>query len=155
MYSFGDTKISDGISYPANTQRRRNFVTTSLQRRVAATSRRCSDVVTTLLKHCVFAGYTCQSKYFGQIRYKFKSCPVNILYKSIAGHYRPVRVADGPVTARYRFIKNASWVLTLCSDIDFKDAIRNKPKSFHQLFVCREHYNIAIRICKSNQSYVG
>ena len=33
--------------------------------------------------------------------------PVSILYKSIAGRYRPVRVADGPITARYRFIKNA------------------------------------------------
>ena len=36
--------------------------------------------------------------------------PVSILYKSIAGRYRPVRVADGPITAHYRFIKNASWV---------------------------------------------
>ena len=35
--------------------------------------------------------------------------PVSILYKSIVGRYRPVRVADGPITARYRFIKNASW----------------------------------------------
>ena len=35
--------------------------------------------------------------------------PVSILCKSIAGRYRPVRVADGPITARYRFIKNASW----------------------------------------------
>ena len=35
--------------------------------------------------------------------------PVSILYKSIAGRNRPVRVADGPITARYRFIKNASW----------------------------------------------
>ena len=35
--------------------------------------------------------------------------PVSILYKSIAGRHRPVRVADGPITARYRFIKNASW----------------------------------------------
>ena len=35
--------------------------------------------------------------------------PVSILYKSIAGRYRPVRIADGPITARYRFIKNASW----------------------------------------------
>ena len=34
---------------------------------------------------------------------------VSILYKSIAGRYRPVRVADGPITARYRFIKNTSW----------------------------------------------
>ena len=32
-----------------------------------------------------------------------------VLYKSIAGRYRPVRTADGPITARYRFIKNASW----------------------------------------------
>ena len=36
--------------------------------------------------------------------------PVNILYKSIAGRYRPGRVADGQITARCRFIKNASWV---------------------------------------------
>ena len=35
--------------------------------------------------------------------------PVSILYKSIAGRYRPVRVADGLITARYRFIKNASY----------------------------------------------
>ena len=39
-------------------------------------------------------------------------CPVSILYKSIAGRYRPVRVADGPITARFRFIKNASWVVS-------------------------------------------
>ena len=38
--------------------------------------------------------------------------PVSILYKSIAGRYRPVRVADGPITARYRFIKNASWIIS-------------------------------------------
>ena len=36
---------------------------------------------------------------------------MSILYKSIAGRYRPVRVADGPITARYRFIKSANWVL--------------------------------------------
>ena len=34
---------------------------------------------------------------------------VSILYKTIAGRYRPVRVADGPITVRYRFIKNARW----------------------------------------------
>ena len=37
-----------------------------------------------------------------------RSYPVNILYKFIAGRYRPVRVADGPITARYRYIKDAS-----------------------------------------------
>ena len=36
--------------------------------------------------------------------------PASILYKSIAGRYRPVRVADGPITARYRFIKNAKSI---------------------------------------------
>ena len=35
--------------------------------------------------------------------------PVSILYKSIAVRYRPVSCPDGPITARYRFIKNASW----------------------------------------------
>ena len=33
--------------------------------------------------------------------------PASFLYKSIEGCYRPVRVADGPITALYRFIKNA------------------------------------------------
>ena len=37
------------------------------------------------------------------------AAPASILHKSIAGRYRPVRVADGPITARCRFIKNASW----------------------------------------------
>ena len=36
--------------------------------------------------------------------------PVSILHKSTAGRYRPVRVADGPITARCRFMKKASWV---------------------------------------------
>ena len=35
--------------------------------------------------------------------------PASILYKSIEGRYRPVRVTDGPIVARYRFIKNAYW----------------------------------------------
>ena len=35
---------------------------------------------------------------------------LSILHKSLAGRYRPVRVADGPITTRCRFIKNASLV---------------------------------------------
>ena len=35
--------------------------------------------------------------------------PLSFLHKSIAGRHQPVRVADGPITARYRFIKNGSW----------------------------------------------
>ena len=30
--------------------------------------------------------------------------PMSILHKSIAGRYRPVRVADGPIMTRYRFL---------------------------------------------------
>ena len=37
------------------------------------------------------------------------SNPVSILRKSISGRHRPVRVADGPMTARCRFTLNASW----------------------------------------------
>ena len=39
----------------------------------------------------------------------FVIIPVSILYKSITGRYRPVSYPDGLITARYRFIKNASW----------------------------------------------
>ena len=39
--------------------------------------------------------------------------PASILYKSTAGRYRPVSYPDGPITARYRFIKNAYWVVSL------------------------------------------
>ena len=35
--------------------------------------------------------------------------PISILHKSITGRYRPVRVADGPIMVRCRFIKNARW----------------------------------------------
>ena len=38
-----------------------------------------------------------------------ETIPVSILYKSTAGCYRPVSYPDGPITARLRFIKNASW----------------------------------------------
>ena len=34
----------------------------------------------------------------------------SIFYRSIAGRYRPVSYPDGPITARYRFIKNVYWV---------------------------------------------
>ena len=44
---------------------------------------------------------------------QIETVPTSILHKSIAGRYRPVRVADGPISARYRFIKNANW--GLCS----------------------------------------
>ena len=39
--------------------------------------------------------------------------PASILYKSIAVRYRPVSYPVGPISARYRFIKNAYWVTPL------------------------------------------
>ena len=44
-----------------------------------------------------------------------------MLYKSAAGRYRPVRVADGPIMARCRFIKNASWVFVFQIRIPTRD----------------------------------
>ena len=38
--------------------------------------------------------------------------PASILCKFMAGRYRSVRVTDGPITAHYKFIKNAYWVGT-------------------------------------------
>ena len=62
--------------------------------------------------------------------------PVSILYKSIAGRYRPVRVADGPITARYIFIKNASWGITLY----YVHAIF--AANFHNLAVLKPYFKL-------------
>ena len=45
-----------------------------------------------------------------------KLLPASILYRYIAGRYRPVSYPDGPIMARYRFIKNAYWVSKLVCD---------------------------------------
>ena len=42
--------------------------------------------------------------------------PASIPHKSTADRYRPVRVADGPITVRYRIIKNACLVKAKSSD---------------------------------------
>ena len=41
--------------------------------------------------------------------------PASIIYKSRADRYRPVSYPDGPITDRYRFIKNAYWVVNTFS----------------------------------------
>ena len=51
-------------------------------------------------------GLTCPNCSF---LFSLRLSPVSILQKSTAGRYRPVRVADGLITARCSFIKNASW----------------------------------------------
>ena len=43
--------------------------------------------------------------HFTTHRYALNSyIPASILYKSTAGRYQPIRVADGPITTRYRFM---------------------------------------------------
>ena len=53
------------------------------------------------------------------VRSRVSRYPISILYKSIAGRYRPIRVADGPITARYRFMKNASWTVQVQISLRF------------------------------------
>ena len=56
--------------------------------------------------------------YFSYVAFALPLFSVSILHKSIAGRYQPVRVADGPITARCRFINNASWVcISICSSL--------------------------------------
>ena len=50
------------------------------------------------------------STYCVKASFSVTTYPASILYKSIAGRYRPVSYPDGAITARYRFIKNAYWV---------------------------------------------
>ena len=58
----------------------------------------------------MFCPVRCLSVVSGIVNASFgKSNPSSILYKSIVGRYRPVSYPDGPITARYRFIKNAYW----------------------------------------------
>ena len=47
---------------------------------------------------------------WGLVFVKYGLYPASSLHKSIAGCYPPVRVADGPITARCIFIKNASYI---------------------------------------------
>ena len=64
-----------------------------------------------------------------------KQIAVSILYKSIAGRYRPVSYPDGPITARYRFILTPLLVLFfICLYI----SSRALSKAFeHRNFVAR------------------
>ena len=57
----------------------------------------------------------------------------SILYKSIAGRYRHVSYyADGPIAARYRFIKNTSWDISNIGTIasGLRSALKRKTKCF-------------------------
>ena len=57
--------------------------------------------------------------------------PASILYKSKAGRYRPVSYPDGPITARYRFIKNAYW------DNSAASSEKKLPSNMHKMRIFR------------------
>ena len=57
--------------------------------------------------------------------------PASILYKSTAGHYRPVSYPDGPITARCRFIKNVYCDIVLVYFVVYiKDNNNNNNNAF-------------------------
>ena len=62
-----------------------------------------------------------------------KILPASILYKSIAGRYRPVSYPDGPITARYRFINNAYWAIIL---LKIEKTIQSYPHLPPDLALC-------------------
>ena len=83
--------------------------------------------------------------------YDSRRSPISILNKTIAGRYRPVRVADGPITARYRFIKNASWE----KKKEEKETKRNNKQTNKQILnrtaviiLCTEGMNYMWRMCQ-------
>ena len=49
--------------------------------------------------------------------------PASSLCKSIAGRYQPVSYPDGPITARYIFIKNAYWVVVISGNLALPGAL--------------------------------
>ena len=59
--------------------------------------------------------------------------PASILCKSTAGRYRPVRVADGPITDRCRFIKNASWVPAAWKEETWHICLSKPPSSREEI----------------------
>ena len=60
--------------------------------------------------------YTNLSNTSSDVRSKYKvattSFPASILLKSISDRYWPDSIPVGPITVRYRFKQNASWVST-------------------------------------------
>ena len=80
---------------------------------------RSMDQVTYICRY--FMSFFFVWKYFNtRFHYHFKHKPASILFKSIAGRYRPVSYPDWPTTACYRFTKNAYWETWI-------DSKRNDP----------------------------
>ena len=77
--------------------------------------------------------------------------PASILYKSIAGRYRPVSYPDGPITARYRFVKNAYWVqsakymsITISNNLDWGQYVSDiSSRAAKTLCFLRRNFSLA------------
>ena len=65
--------------------------------------------------------------------------PASILYKSTEGRYRPLRVADGPIAACCRFIKNVYRVTAKLLNQGYR--YHNLRKAFSKFY--RRHFDLA------------
>ena len=83
----------------------------------------------------------CECRRIGDNKFVIKltsncSNPVSILYKSTAGRSRPVSYPDGPITARYRFIKNTSWEGCASGALSYSYVRSSSNKSsFYSLYI--------------------
>ena len=80
--------------------------------------------------------------------------PVSILYKSIAGCYRSVRVADGPITARCRFIKNAILTWQRLHGLVLAPTLKDKHlgKSCYQTKTFTYTFQVIIMSCSRSRN---
>ena len=63
---------------------------------------------------CLYKTITCQKGRKNHLdRFTFPPSKHSILAECLEGRYRPVRITDEPITARNRFIKNASWAVSV------------------------------------------
>ena len=75
--------------------------------------------------------------------------PVSLLHKSIPGLDRPVRVADGPITVLYRFIKNASWDICISGHVqiqEWKSPLQKLGDQRVKSSALRSEVNIHVRV---------
>ena len=75
---------------------------------------------------------------------------LTFFYKSTVVRYRPVSYPDGPITACYRFIKNAYWVLISGLIFDMGRAMRKRV--FRYMQTAKTQISLRIRAVWSGPS---
>ena len=94
--------------------------------------------------------------YYSEYKSDIFACEMHyqasILYKSIAARYRPVSYPDGPITARYRFIKNAYWVVgyLVLNNFFYGDRRENDFSAFERDLLVTVLHKSKISECESH-----